>query len=178
MAISIFLNGETARYLSAFSIAAIVVKADRILVFHRPADLPHTVEAIWWLRAADAERVAQRARAIVSKLISASAAAPAAARDLAVGLTSHNDLLVRAKASVQRLASQTEQARLSGHLRDFNREYKTRRLKAQNEGRTFPSYTVALRRLRGALAQQAAARSGAAAKIETASLIAQVLEIA
>jgi hypothetical protein len=158
--ISIHLDGETSRYLSAFSIAAIVVKADRVLVFHRPADLPHTVDAIWWLRAADAERVAQRARAVVSKLVSASAAVPAAARDLAVGLTAHDALLVRVKAATQRLASQTEQARISGHLRDFNAAYKARRLKAQAEGRGFMSYTVALRRLRGQLATRAAARSG------------------
>jgi hypothetical protein len=66
MPTSIHLDGETARYLSAFGIAAIVVKADRILVFHRPADLPHTVDVIWWLRAADAERVVRRAMAFVS----------------------------------------------------------------------------------------------------------------
>jgi hypothetical protein len=160
--------------ISAFSIAAIIVKADRILVFHRPADLPHTVDAIWWLRASDAERVAQRARAIVSKLVTAQAAVPAAARDLAVGLTGHNDLLVRAKAATQRLASETEQARLSGRLREFNAAYKARRLQATAEGKSFPSYTVALRRLRGALARQAAGRSGAAAQAETADLMATV----
>jgi hypothetical protein len=39
------------------------------------------------------------------------------------------------------------------------RECKTRRLKAQMEGRTFPFYTV--RGLRGELAREAAGRSGA-----------------
>jgi hypothetical protein len=173
MPTSIYLDRETSHYISAFGIAAIVIEADRILVCHRPADIPHTVDVIWWLRAADAERVAQRARAIVSKLVSAPAAVPAAARDLAVGLTGHNDLLVRVKAATQ--AAKPSRHASVGNLKEFNAAYKARRLRAAAEGKTFMPYAAALRRLRGALATRAAARSGAvAAKAERASLIAQV----
>jgi hypothetical protein len=174
MPISIHLNGETARYLAAFSIAAILVKAERILVFHRPADLPHTVDAIWWLRAADAERVVKRARAL-GRLTDAPNAVMGAARDLGVGLTAHDDLLRRVRAATQRIASDLEHARMAGHLRDFNRRYKVLRLQAQSEGRPFMSYEKAKRRLRGALATKAAAIANVV-KADTRTLLAQVFE--
>jgi hypothetical protein len=170
MPVSIHLDGETSRYLSAFGIAAIVVEADRILVCHRPGDIPHTVDAIWWLRAADAERVALRARASVSNLVDAQAAVPAAARALMIGLTLHNDLLMRVKTATQRLAANVENARTTGHLQAFNTQYKARRLAASAEGKPFMSYATALKRLRGELAREAAGRSGVVTKAETADL--------
>jgi hypothetical protein len=53
MPVSVYLNGETSRYISAFGIAAIVVEGDRIVVCHRPRDIPHVVGAIYWARGAD-----------------------------------------------------------------------------------------------------------------------------
>jgi hypothetical protein len=50
MPVSVYLNGETSRYISAFGIAAIVVEADRILVCHRPGDIPDYGASFFFLR--------------------------------------------------------------------------------------------------------------------------------
>jgi hypothetical protein len=172
---TVVLDTEVCRYLSAFSIAAIVLKAQRITAYHRPQDIPGTVDWIGWLRAADAERVVRRAQAF-GKLSDAASAVAAAARDLGVGLTGHDDLLRRVQAATARIANQTEQARVNGHLKAFNAAYKARRLKARAQGKPFMPYTAALRRLRGLLATKAAANSGAGTESGTASLFAAVFD--
>jgi hypothetical protein len=79
----------------------------------------------------------------------------------------------------KRRHQQPEQGRLVGGLfvdvdgcRVFSRI--ARRLKAQAQSKPFMPYTAALRRLRGALAGQAASRSGVVADART--LLAQVFE--
>jgi hypothetical protein len=42
MPVTIHLDSEASRYISAFSIAAIVAQDGRIIAYHRPADLPRT----------------------------------------------------------------------------------------------------------------------------------------
>jgi hypothetical protein len=170
---TVVLDTEVCRYLAAFSIAAVTVQGDRITAYHRARDIPGTVDWIGWLRAADAERVVRRAQAF-GKITDAANAVLAAARDLGVGLTGHSDLLIRVKAATTRIASQTEAARVNGHLKAFNQQFKARRLRAAAEGKTFMSYTAALRRLRGELATKAAGRSGAVTQSETAGLFAAV----
>jgi hypothetical protein len=170
---TIVLTSETCRYLAAFSIAAITVQGDRIVAYHRPADIPGSVDWIGWLRAADAERVVRRAQGF-GKITDAANAVRAAARDIGVGLTAHDDLLTRVRAATQRIANEVETARMAGYLKDFNHRYKTLRLRAQSEGRPFMSYSQAVRKLRGALATSAASRSSAATKAATAGLFATV----
>jgi hypothetical protein len=158
---TILLDAQTCQYIASFGIAAITAEADGVKVYHRPNDVPRVVDAIFWARAADAEAVAKRAKAWGGK-IGASAAIAAAGRDLAVRLSPHDEFMTRVRSATQRIAGNVEAARLNGHLRRFNQEFKSRRLKATAEGKPFMSYTAALRRLRGVLATKAAARSGVA----------------
>jgi hypothetical protein len=97
---AVSLNSETCQYIAAFSIAAIAVQADRITAYHRPKDIPGRVDWIGWLRAADAERVVRRAQAF-GKVTDGASAVAAAARDLGVGLTGHDDLLRRVQAATE-----------------------------------------------------------------------------
>jgi hypothetical protein len=173
MPTTVVLDSEVCRYLSSFSIAAVAVHGGRIVAYHRPGDIPGCVDWIGWCRSADAERVVRRATHF-GKLTDAANAVAAAARDVGVGLTAHDDLLRRVQAATQRIANDVETARMAGRLKDFNREFKNRRLKAQSEGRPFMSYETAKRRLRGALATKAARRSGVVANTNTTDLLASV----
>jgi hypothetical protein len=137
------LNSETSRYLAAFSMAAVTVQGERIIAYHRPADIPGSVDWIGWLRATDAERVVRRAVGF-GKITDAANAVRAAARV--------DDLLTLVRAATQRIANEVETARMAGYLKGFNHRYKTLRLQAQSDGRPFMSYSQAVRKLRGALA--------------------------
>jgi hypothetical protein len=59
-----------------------------------------------------------------SKRTDAANAVLAAARDLGVRLTGHDDLLRRVQAATQRIANSVETARAAGHLKSFNSEYR------------------------------------------------------
>jgi hypothetical protein len=146
-------------YLAAFDLAAVfIAPGGDVLVGLDPG----AVDAAWWTTRRDAHRVARRAKAMSKPDILA------AARDLDVALTEHRVAVRRARAAVERIGVVLTAAQNNGDLKFFNSEYRRRRVAARAAGRRFMTYTVAVRRLRAALA-------GAAAKGEvTAGVLAQV----
>jgi hypothetical protein len=79
-----------------------------------------------------------------------------AARQLAVSVTPHAVVLARASAAVERIERGIDAAQEQGLLKQFNREYKRRRLLAKARGQGFMGYQRARAKLRTALASAAA----------------------
>jgi hypothetical protein len=79
-----------------------------------------------------------------------------AARQLAVSVTPHAVVVQRASAAVERIDTRLDQAQEQGLLKEFNRQYKRRRLLAQARGEGFIPYRHAKARLRKMLTTAAA----------------------
>jgi hypothetical protein len=82
----------------------------------------------------------------------ASLAIAAAAGRLSVRLVEHEVVLARATGSVGRLDGLMAAAMSNGELQAFNREFRRRRIEAAARRQPFPTYNLALAKLRAALA--------------------------
>jgi hypothetical protein len=98
----------------------------------------------WWCEAARAGAVVRLARSNGGNIL-------AALDKLKVPVTEHCVVLARAQAAARRISVALSQAQDRGDLQFFNVEYTRRRLAARAAGRPFPSYSVAMVRLRCAL---------------------------
>jgi hypothetical protein len=132
-------------YLHKFDLAAIALSRDERLVATKD---PSGHERAWWLNALDVGRVLRCARADSGDV-------PNAAAARGVKIVPHDVALQRTEQLVRKL-DRLLQAQQAGALGYVNREYRTRRLQAQAEGRSFIPYRAAQARLRKALVGVAA----------------------
>jgi hypothetical protein len=165
-------------YLRAFDLGAIYLVAprgDTPVGLGVGKQLPgdRRVAACWWAdslsHAHDVAdlvlgcdlRTAPRAGPMLAIAVPvACAAIAAAAARLSVRLVCHDVVVARASGLVTRLDDNLAAAQQTGGMRDFNREYQRRRMEAAARRLPFPSYNVALAKLRAALA---GTRAGTAA---------------
>jgi hypothetical protein len=137
-------------YLAEFQLAAISRTRDGRWVTVRD---PGGMENAWWCAARSIGRVFKR--------VVDGEDPEAAAAALGVTLTNHATVLARAADAAGRIADGLTRAQAEGLLKDFNREYRIRRLAAAERGKRFMSYDQAMARLRRALAQAAAGHPAA-----------------
>ncbi len=85
----------------------------------------------------------------------------AAAQQLGIALTEHEEAVARARAAVIRINAMLNEAHARGDLKFFNAEFHRRRVAARAVGVRFMSYGAAMQRLRKELATVAAGRISA-----------------
>jgi hypothetical protein len=136
-----------------------------------PRDDAPVLAACWWCFdkrtaqqivslavASDLRRAQKQGPCLSVTLAQASEGIAAAAARLQFRLTDHVTVLTRVRASTAVLDGKLTAAQDAGQLREFNKEYKRRRLAAQRAGKRFIEYDVARRRLAALLALVAAGR--------------------
>jgi len=79
---------------------------------------------------------------------------------LGARLSPHETVMQKVGAATQKIANRVEASRVNGNMVAFNAEYRRRRMLAQPAGRHFPTYGLAVSRLRKALAGHAPGASG------------------
>jgi hypothetical protein len=137
----------TRGYLRAFDLRAVSVSRHGQV---RATVDPTGAAAAWWCTAKQAKSVAVEAQRNGGDM-------PAAGQTLQVPLTPHSAVIERASAAVARIDAGLTSAQGRGALAFFNTEYRRRRLAAAAAGKGFMSYSVAMTRLRQAIADAIAA---------------------
>src|SRR5215467_3940394 len=113
------LDNDVTKYIRAFDIASICVDRDgSVRITCDPQD---AVEA-YWLPAAFAGALLKAARA--------KGDIQAAAQRLRLKLTDHHTMVVRARAAIERLDGRLAAAKSDGAMKFLNREYRRRRIEA------------------------------------------------
>jgi len=136
------------------------------------ADTPPALHGVWWADRASVARViglashdlrtAWRGNSLIdADVATVTAAITAAARRLDVRLADHAVVMARVTGQVGKIRQRVEGSRQTGGLSAFNAEFRRRRLEAQRTGVYFPTYGLALSRLRRATAAHAPGASGA-----------------
>jgi hypothetical protein len=134
------------QYLASFdSIAIVLTSKGSLLALPNPTGY----EAAFWVKKTDAQRLLEEARERGD--------VEAAARRLGIAITPHDICLMRVDRQLARLDSILVAARRNGHLREFNRAYKAKRLAAVAKGGNFMPYHTAEKRLQRALVEVIAA---------------------
>ncbi len=147
-------------YLAAFDLAAVAISpTGRVYASRNPAG----ASLAWWCRAADANRVAEAA--------DATGDVETTAARCGVQLTPHAIVVERVAQRTGKIEAAIERAIDEGVLKQFNAEYRKRRLAAKRIGKAFMTYGAAQARLRKAVTAMIA-RGG----LVTQSLVAQVFE--
>ena len=133
-------------YLEAFDLRAVCQsEGGRIFI----SDNPKGAAVAYWCRAADASRVAETAWQTGDIL--------AAGQQCGVGLTPHAVVLRRTGERVAALDQIIAQGIDDATLQTFNREYRSRRLRAKQRNQNFMSYSSALSKLCDVLVKSVAA---------------------
>jgi hypothetical protein len=134
------------QYLSSFdSVAIVLTRRGSIVAVPNPTGY----EAAWWVRKPDAQRLVDEARERGD--------VEQAARRLGISPTPHEICMMRVDRQLARLDAILADARRNGHLRAFNRMYRTKRLAAVACGGNFMPYNTAEKRLKRALVATIAA---------------------
>lgn len=157
---------DVRNYLRAHGAVAIVVTVSGVAAVRDIGKTRGSVLAAWWCPASEAVRLAQHCK---EHHITDPPALLAAAQQLHIVLTPHDQACARAANAINRINAALAQAQENGVLALFNAEYRKRRRAAVAAGRTFPGYTVMRLRLANALFDAAAGKP-------LASIIAQVFE--
>jgi len=135
------------------------------------ADTAPAVHAVWWADRASVARVielavhdmrgAWRGNSLIdADVATVTAAVMAAARRLDVRLADHATVMARVTGQLGKIRQRVEGSRQTGGLAAFNAEFKRRRMEAQKTGAYFPTYSLALSRLRRAMAAHAPGAAG------------------
>lgn len=137
------LPKPVADYLNGFDLACVALSRDGRVVVTRD---PSGCTAAWWLAGPDAGKI--------KRWLSANGSHDVvfAARKLNIAVTEHDTVVRRAASALGHIRSGVGKAEERGLLREFNQEFRARRLAAQATGRRFEDYRVARRRLENALA--------------------------
>jgi hypothetical protein len=136
------------KYIRAFDITSICVERDGSIRI--TSDPQGAVEA-FWLPAAYAGALLKAART--------KGDIQAAAQQLRLKLTDHHTIIVRARAAIERLDGKLAAAKSDGSMKFLNREYRRRRIEANERGESFMPYRAAEQRLRKALTDVAAGKA-------------------
>jgi hypothetical protein len=155
---------RAAAYLAASGAAAISItkSGEHVCSIHTGSKLTKSGQFIstWWTAAAMAPEIASRARQELGDspdVAEATAAVLRSAASLRASLTDDATAISRAAASMIRLDAMLKAMNRDGTLREFNRQYKSRRDAALADGRGFMNYAVAMSRLKLALVPMLAA---------------------
>ena len=139
-------------YLAASGAAAItVIEQDGGCTIRVGGD---STAAQYWVDAGQAIQIARKARraaGAAADLSTVTAALHASATSVGATLTLNEVAIARATDAATRLDSYLDAMRRSGTLREFNAQFKRRRMEATANGRGFMNYKVAEARLRAAL---------------------------
>jgi hypothetical protein len=136
------------KYVRAFDITSICVDRDGSIRI--TCDPQGAVEA-YWLPAAYAGALLKIARVMGD--------ITGAAQQMRLKLTDHHTMVVRARAAIERLGTRLTAAKADGAMKFLNREYRRRRIEANERGESFMPYRAAEQRLRKALADVAAGKA-------------------
>jgi hypothetical protein len=160
------LSASALDYLAAFDLRCIcVTSSGRVYTTKNPQV---GAVAAWWCRAADADAVANASWM--------NADVVGAANRLQVSLTPHDVVLRRVGERTAKIDEAIAQAVDRGVLKQFNSEYRKRRLAAKRSGQPFMPYSQALSKLRKVLADTLAGGGKEDPKIPTRSFVASVFD--
>lgn len=136
-----------------------------------PRDHAPVLAAVWWCfdrrtaqqiatlaQASDLRHVQKQGPCLLATLTEAMDGIAAAAARLKFRLTDHATVLSRVRTSTAVIDGKLTAAQDAGQLREFNKEYRRRRIAAQRAGKPFIDYDTARRRLAALLALVAAGR--------------------
>ena len=147
-------------YLKSFGVVAVAVSpSGRVFVSRDPKG----AAAAWWCKSEFADQIANAAWT--------NADVPGAASRLGLTVTAHDVVLRRVGERTAALDEAIKAAIDDGVLKEFNRQYRQRRLEARSAGKPFMRYSQALAKLRATVAD-AVAKDGTISK----SFIAAVFE--
>jgi hypothetical protein len=146
----------------AASVQALIARRRDVFVGNKPLDI------VWagWCGSAAADRLAHAVKSrhgsalLRMKVKEAIVEITATAARHGVMLADHQTTLSKVASAVGKIAGRVEASRTNGNMVAFNAEYKRRRQLAQQAGKHFPSYGLAVSRLRKALAGYAPGASG------------------
>ena len=148
-------------YLKSFDLAAVAVSpSGRVYVCRDPKG----ASMAWWCRASDADQIAHVAWM--------NGDVPGAAHRLGLTVTPHDVVVRRVGERTAKIDEAIKSAISDEVLKEFNAQYRSRRLAAKRDGQRFISYGQALVKLRKVVADAVA--SGG--KIPTRSFVAAVFE--
>jgi hypothetical protein len=135
-------------YLKSFNLVAVAVsKSGRVFVSRNPQG----AVAAWWAKSEHADVIANAAWA--------NADVSGAASRLGLTVTAHDVVVKRVTQRTAKIDEAIAAAIDAGMLKQFNREFRKRRLAAQANGKPFMSYKIAHAKLRSVIAD-AVARGG------------------
>jgi hypothetical protein len=145
-------------YIAQFDLVALVIWRDgnRLGTARDPAGAARA----WWCASVKAGIVLKEARRSDGDI-------ETAARKAGVELTEHSAVVARAEAAAAKIGTRLAQAQRAGVLREFNDEYRRRRLAAFEKGKGFVSYAQARAKLQRVLANVAATGTAPPALMKT-----------
>lgn len=147
------LSRKSLAYIAAFDLRCIcITSSGRVYTARSPTI---GVVGAWWCKADDADRIAAVAWSTGD--------VQSAASQLRIALTPHETVLRRVGERVNKIDEAVRAAVDGGVLKEFNAQYRQRRLAARKAGKSFMSYSEALRRLRATVAD-AVAKDGTISK--------------
>ncbi len=158
-------------YLHEFGLACVyVTPAGRIGVTRDLADVG-AIAAAWWAKDAAAAHAVVRAigEQAPASVEAATAEILAAAKRLDAVLSTHDVVVTRAQAAIDRLGTRLSTANANGDLKWFNRAYRQYRLGCLQRGERAMDYGAARDKLRELLA-------GAAAGVPVKDMVQRVFE--
>jgi hypothetical protein len=149
-------------YLKSFDVVAVAVSpSGRVFVSRDPKG----ASMAWWCKRADADQIAHVAWANCD--------VPGAASRLGLTVTPHDVVRRRVAERTSAIDEAIAEAVDSGVLKQFNSEYRKRRLQAKQSGKPFMSYPEAHARLRKVIAD-AVAKDGTISKSFIAAVFDEV----
>ena len=143
------LSAASLDYLRSFNLKCVAIsKTGRVFTCNNPAGMA----GAWWVKADDADRIAAAAWSTGD--------VPSAAAKLGLVVTPHDVVRRRVAERTSKIDEAIAEAIDAGVLKQFNAEYRQRRLEAKKNGKHFMPYLVALAKLRKVVADMVA-RDGA-----------------
>jgi len=134
------LSATSRDYLSAFNLRAVAVSpTGHVYISTNPTG----ASVAWWCKAEDAKRILKDAQKTGD--------VPGIAARYGIRLTAHAHVLERVQQRTAKIDAAIEQAIDAGVLKQFNDEYRRRRLEAKRAGKGFMAYGIAQARLRKAV---------------------------
>ena len=125
-------------YLQLFQCIAITVTDGRIGVCRDPfTPIRRRFDAVWWCASATgALAIKERCEAEETNDVCSGA------RGLRIPVTSNAAAIAKAEAAIARMNVLVDQAKQAGLMRCLNHRYRQERMRARDEGRSFPPYAT------------------------------------
>ena len=125
-------------YLQLFGCIALIVTGDRVTVSKDPfTPMRRPMDAVWWVStAAAAISIKEQCEAEETADVVSIAAG------LRIGITSNAAVIANAERAIGRMNVLVAQAQQAGLMKMLNGRYRQERMRAREQGRSFPPYAI------------------------------------